>query len=579
MDFFMNNKKTQLSVQSREIKENTVRSISEKLNISSANGEHIYLVYQYFIPKTKERLEEMQYCMKKNLQNNAFKKIFLLNERKYTREELGLKQYTQNIIDERIEQVIVGNRLKFNNIYEFVDKKKLLGFVVVINSDIFFDDTIRILNKTDTHLHKSLISLLRYEYRKYMIDIGDARLFGPRGDSQDTWIFHSDYNIKKPHRKAFNFYFGQPGCDNKLLYLYKTLGYKIYNDPLTIKSYHLHADVGRNYELNMLHVPYMITMPYNPQGYGNGLKNIFAGDIRFNMEHDNINLNTYMKTILANKGDNFIIPRIAGIENNVAYLGYQYMKNNKSLEASKMQYLKGAVKTMKNNAGINLTSLESIVNYAKLYLKAFDNCHCYTDWEPHGNVYRGIKGSHDFISKVYAQNKRPIWARTLDVFEYIHANPWTECLSGKRILIISSFVKTMESNMEHRNKIYDKDLFPGCSFVYLKPPQTNGQNASRDFSIELSEFCDEITAVKDTFDIALVSCGGYGNLVCNHIYDEGKSAVYVGGVLQMYFGILGTRWKRERPDILNLYMNDTWHVPTSEERPKGFEKIEGSCYW
>lgn len=232
MDFFMNNKKTQLSVQSREIKENTVRSISEKLNISSANGEHIYLVYQYFIPKTKERLEEMQYCMKKNLQNSAFKKIFLLNERKYTREELGLKQYTQNIIDERIEQVIVGNRLKFNNIYEFVDKKKLLGFVVVINSDIFFDDTIRILNKTDTHLHKSLISLLRYEYRKYMIDIGDARLFGPRGDSQDTWIFHSDYNIKKPHRKAFNFYFGQPGCDNKLLYLYKTLGYKIYNDPL-----------------------------------------------------------------------------------------------------------------------------------------------------------------------------------------------------------------------------------------------------------------------------------------------------------------------------------------------------------
>ena len=36
----------------------------------------------------------------------------------------------------------------------------------------------------------------------------------------------------------------------------------------------------------------------------------------------------------------------------------------------------------------------------------------------------------------------------------------------------------------------------------------------------------------------------------------GKPAIYVGGVLQMYFGILGQRWVRERPDILRMYLNE-----------------------
>ena len=124
MDFFMPNKKNTRTIEKKDIIENTVVAISEKLNTSAANGENIYLIYQYFTPKTKQRIDEMQCCMKKNLQNTSFKKIFLLNERKYTREELGLKQYTHDIIDERIEQVVVGSRLKFKDVYDFVEKKK-----------------------------------------------------------------------------------------------------------------------------------------------------------------------------------------------------------------------------------------------------------------------------------------------------------------------------------------------------------------------------------------------------------------------------------------------------------------------
>ena len=70
-----------------------------------------------------------------------------------------------------------------------------------------------------------------------------------------------------------------------------------------------------------------------------------------------------------------------------------------------------------------------------------------------------------------------------------------------------------------------------------------------------------------------------GNLVCSEIYKMNKSAIYVGGVLQMYFGIYGSRWERERTDIMSLYKNEYWTKPKEEERPNGYQNVEGSCYW
>ena len=59
----------------------------------------------------------------------------------------------------------------------------------------------------------------------------------------------------------------------------------------------------------------------------------------------------------------------------------------------------------------------------------------------------------------------------------------------------------------------------------------------------------------------------------------GKSAIYVGGVLQMYFGIYGERWMRERPDILRVYMNEHWSRPKESEKPTNHKTVENNCYW
>ena len=115
--------------------------------------------------------------------------------------------------------------------------------------------------------------------------------------------------------------------------------------------------------------------------------------------------------------------------------------------------------------------------------------------------------------------------------------------------------------------------------MFLKPPQTHGDNPARPFATEFEEFVEKIREIRDEFDVALCSCGGYGNPLCAAIADMKRSAIYVGGVLQMYFGIYGSRWEREAPELLKAYKHDGWVRPAISERPAGHEQIEKACYW
>ena len=232
---------------------------------------------------------------------------------------------------------------------------------------------------------------------------------------------------------------------------------------------------------------------------------------------------------------------------------------------------------MKRHAGIKISGFQSALKYSKMYMSAFYKCNRYFWWEPWGNVGAGIPYSSDFVTTNF---KKPRFdALALDIFDNIAREPWTLALKGKRVLIISPFAESFKEKVEVRTEIYGIDLFPDCELSFIKPPQTQGDNPSDEFDVELRRFVDELEKIKDTFDVALCSCGGYGNLVCSELFDMGKSAIYIGGVLQMYFGIYGERWLKERPDIMKLYMNEHWSRPKEEEKPSGFEKVEDSCYW
>jgi len=538
---------------------------------STVVKDSIILITQFYISNNTSRQKEIVECLHKNLDNNFISKIYLVTERDYTDKEMGI---INNNNKTKIIQINIGKRMKYSDAFDIVEQNNLNGYIIISNSDIFFDNTLSNLYTSGLSETKMVYSQLRFEYTDS--DLSNCKIFGPRGDSQDTWIYHTNFNVSRQHRSVFKFRLGIPACDNHINYVFAILGYKVHNEPYYIKTYHNHKSDFRTYDKDTKKVikPWLRVQPVVHEYHPNWVapnKNWW----RFNIGEENNQLTKYISEKLSNDSI-FILPRIAGIENNFAELAIGVLQNDTSEE--KIAYLQNGAATMKNNAGIKLTSMLSIIKYAKMYLQAFEYCDAYFEWEPWGDVYRYIPSSHNFINMNFG-HKKQFWAFTLDIFHNIFNNPWTQALKGKRLLIISPFVKSMKEKLDILPEIYGVDLFPGCLFTFIKPPQTQGECESDEFDIELEKFMTEVKKIKDDFDIALCSCGGYGNLVCAEIYKLGKSAIYVGGVLQMFFGIYGNRWLKERPDVLRLFMNKHWSRPKEEECPTGHKRVEGGCYW
>ena len=145
--------------------------------------QKIYLFLQFFIPDNNDRYNEIKDTLKKNVSNTHISKIYMLNEKIYSNEELGINS-------DKIIQINVEKRLSFKMLFDYVKINKIKGIIVIANTDIFFDNTIQNVLKCRLSKQKAMYSLVRYEYINN--NLKKCKLFGGgRGDSQDVWIIHS----------------------------------------------------------------------------------------------------------------------------------------------------------------------------------------------------------------------------------------------------------------------------------------------------------------------------------------------------------------------------------------------------
>jgi hypothetical protein len=154
---------------------------------------------------------------------------------------------------------------------------------------------------------------------------------------------------------------------------------------------------------------------------------------------------------------------------------------------------------------------------------------------------------------------------------------------NKRVLIISSHYETVKSQIDKKAVLFNKPIFSdNTQFFVYKPPQQNGGSHNGqswvDHSDKMRRDLRSIKENKFNFDIALVSCGGFGMIISDYIFGELKSSVmYVGGALQIYFGIMGQRWNSN--DRIKRHMNSEWVYPMDADKPKHPNLCENNCYW
>ena len=192
-----------------------------------------WVITQFFKHADKKRFLEIKECLKRNCACPDIDRIILINE----------KDYSKEFHNSKIHQVVNGKRLTYSDFLQYVyySVPKNVN-VILCNSDIYFDDL------SDLHkinMENRMLGLLRWD-----VDTnGNSTIFGPRADSQDSWIFLSD-SIKS-HKwdfTKFNFQLGQAGCDNAFAGHILRNKFVIANPAITLKTYHLHNTNIRNYD-------------------------------------------------------------------------------------------------------------------------------------------------------------------------------------------------------------------------------------------------------------------------------------------------------------------------------------------
>ena len=224
----------------------TSRLSGAPTNISFSQGIHpneTWVFTQFFKHKDTTRFKEIKECLIKNCACPHIDKIVLINEKDYTSEFSGIPGA------KKIEQFISGRRLTYANFLQYVnDIVPTNVFSILCNSDIYFGDSLLDLHKIN--MEDKMLGLLRWDVGPNGLD-GNAKIFGPRADSQDTWIFLSNsIKARSWNYSKFNFQLGQAGCDNAFAGHILRNKFLISNPALSFKTFHLHNTNIRNYDKN-----------------------------------------------------------------------------------------------------------------------------------------------------------------------------------------------------------------------------------------------------------------------------------------------------------------------------------------
>ena len=237
---------------SQDLVQHECRQYSEKLEAEygfqttdtpMSTPEELWLIQQYFVSPKVKRAKEIQRVLQKNLECPYIDKILLINEEDY------FKHPTAKLPNHpKLHQMIIGRRLCYADVILTIQDKVPPNTIVAFsNSDIYLDETWKEI--WFTNLKDTFLSLLRYEEPIRANE--EPKLFGPRPDSQDTWVVHSTSVQERRDKwdfEALNFEFGKNGCDNAINVEMLRKKFVVANPALSLKTLHCHASQIRTYK-------------------------------------------------------------------------------------------------------------------------------------------------------------------------------------------------------------------------------------------------------------------------------------------------------------------------------------------
>jgi hypothetical protein len=223
------------------------------------------------------------------------------------------------------------------------------------------------------------------------------------------------------------------------------------------------------------------------------------------------------------------------------------------------------------NCGVFPKEQDVLVRWAQVYLQALSRLDILGVWfnkEEEKIVTRHAPGAT--LTRIRA-------------FEpYYHAFPWTQGLAGRRVAVVSPFEHSIVSQRKAHTggELFPErpTVLPDFELTVIPSPFSAAlvHPVHSDWHEALSDIKQRLSAVQ--FDVCLVGAGAYSLPICSFVRHElMRSAIHLGGPLQILFGIRGRRWD-DHPVISRLF-NENWIRPSPNETPKGNWKNDGGAYW
>lgn len=240
----------------------------------------------------------------------------------------------------------------------------------------------------------------------------------------------------------------------------------------------------------------------------------------------------------------------------------------------------GLLRNGKNLAGIFPANQQSAVNFSDTYLESVRNLDLL-----------GVRNNDFFqgyfhMERTVVQAGKPMALSSIEALSpFGMLDSWVQSLCGRSVLVVHPFASTIQKQyLLNRLEIHPiRDWLPDFKLETYQPFQTAGKElhpkGQTSWASCLDFMLDEISRLN--FDVAIIAAGAYGLPLASGIKKMGRSAIHVGGVLQLFFGVRGGRWDPEssKYEHFSKYQSDAWVRPTSDETPVGSKSVEGGAYW
>ncbi len=207
---------------------------------------NFHVLVQLWRPSSNRRWRELCAAIRRNAENPFVHRVHVLLESSGAAE--AWIRWPQHLKD-KIVAVERGERLTYRAARDYLAGLPEGDYAALANTDIFFDETIRDLWSLD--LTGKCLALLRYEaslaYAERVEGAAEPTIFGPRDDSQDSWIFRVADLKAASDWGPLNFTLGQAGCDNAFAGELVRRRWTVANPCMSIKTMHVHESGIRTY--------------------------------------------------------------------------------------------------------------------------------------------------------------------------------------------------------------------------------------------------------------------------------------------------------------------------------------------